>query len=792
MSATRYGQAELCSLVACGVSPSAQNRWGPNNPGSPSYARVTDPVDSDRFVCEVASQDSTPGTIVALEMLGETEDQNGFLDEQLADYMVAAEVHWDAPDAFKTGGGGTSIWFQLRVHDGAAPPPDRGGTSSISLQHQSGTPSGGYRGQCNAAGLTGGSTAAFASNAKLDAATYGVVLMRVNATTGRINVWLANNKRFETCEAADFTQVITDLAFTATDPVRRGRAKGRRLPAVTLSNGDATNKARTRTPRAVWGPWDTDLATTWAARRWRHLGIEIGCDVPSHVTPGMRRLNAIFRYKIDAYGLNGNTQLGGQLYVSTDPTFNDIEQQVYEGAMVEADAAGYWVLRDSFDAPENTRLYARWRVFNRDGGNFIHRFWSEPATFITDSLTTPRVLTFAYGSCTNNGQKASPCHTFLRLVERGAPDAIHHGGDEMYIDNWVTAISGDATDEATIYNGYMLVLGAYESELLATQSKFLRKADDHEFTGVTDYYGFGTGAIPAANYVACRDARNAALGHCLPEVGSPYRGPVPSGNSPAGVPWTEADVTWWYNDTARTRQISLEARATRNQDTGDTLGATQLAWALDLIENCTKEFLIVEIGVRWSNFNTNKPNATMGTEAPYGSSRGPHYGQRDQIVAAINANPRIRHARLIGYDDHHVTITNCYLGPGSGDEPQDKIVEIMSGAYNTANHSIEQVRRPSDPNYNPTSGATGTVGAWDENLDERPATLYNPRQGTNDQLRAVVIDEVDEGGRTMVATVLNGESGDTVATVSGSWTPPPGGVMARAGRMQRSNRSNRT
>ncbi len=227
MSATRYGQAELCSLVACGLSPNGQNRWGPNAPGSPSFARITDPVDSDRFVCEVASQDSTPGTPVALELFGETEDQNGFLDEQLADYMVAAEVHWDAPDAFKTGGGGTSIWFQIRVHDGAASPPS-GGTSSISLRHQSGTPTGSYRGQCEASGVTGGSNGSFAGNAKLDAATYGVALVRVNAATGQINVWLANNKRFENCEAGDFTQVITNLPFTAQDPALRGRlAAGR-------------------------------------------------------------------------------------------------------------------------------------------------------------------------------------------------------------------------------------------------------------------------------------------------------------------------------------------------------------------------------------------------------------------------------------------------------------------------------------------------------------------------------------------------------------------------------------
>ncbi|MCZ7599862.1 MAG: hypothetical protein M5U09_22005 [Gammaproteobacteria bacterium] len=83
---------------------------------------------SDRKVARAAS---TSGTIAALEITLDT--------PLLGHYMVIAECNWNAGAGFLGGGGGQSIFLQLRCENGG------GTTVSVSLDHNS--TSGGYRGR---------------------------------------------------------------------------------------------------------------------------------------------------------------------------------------------------------------------------------------------------------------------------------------------------------------------------------------------------------------------------------------------------------------------------------------------------------------------------------------------------------------------------------------------------------------------------------------------------------------------------------------------------------------------
>lgn len=659
MTAPAPAQIGLASHADCGHATSGRNKWGQNKPGA-GYTRVDDPVDgSDRKVARAAS---TSGTIAALELTLDT--------PILGHYMVIAECNWSAAAGFLAGGGGQSIFLQLRVNDGA------GGTSSLSLDHNS--TGGGYRGRL-VNPLTGGGNVTWAGNVNLTAGVWGCLAIAVDTVNGTIKVWRANNKRLKDAVAGDFAEVVSTGAFTAGSD--RGALKTVRFPGNTDSAGG--NSTQTHGRFLSWGTWDTDFATTFAGVKHKVYGTAWGVCYPS-ATAG--KLDARLRatYDKDLWGTAGSGTVHCGFEIATDAGFSNIIQTVSGSVLFESQG---WTRTTTITGlDENSVYYAR-AVWTRDPSGTPDILYGEPAILRTPSVSTPTTIRYGLSTCWATGE--NHCETAMVLCAQNHPTlhAYIQVGDKGYLDNAMASDSVSTPDAASVRRELLVCQTASPWEWLCTLMATEEQQDDHEcppvlkaisaiptgsgninvtvtghgrlvgdvvsfsntnstpainnnfrilavpdadtitvrssatitgagtsgtvrFPGV-GWNGRGEGQIDPLSWEAMQAAWVPLSAYSVPAIGSTWRGTTPSHNAPGGAEaFDDADVTWYATATARTLRISLNCRVGRSPVDQEMLGPTQLADALRWINaRGNREVLIIISGVMMTSIDRNKRQA---------------------------------------------------------------------------------------------------------------------------------------------------------------------------------------
>lgn len=294
--------------------------------------------------------------------------------------------------------------------------------------------------------------------------------------------------------------------------------------------------------------------------------------------------------------------------------------------------------------------------------------------------------------------------------------------------------------------------------------------------------GLGNAAVNAAQYITWRAAWRGLTGHSIPASDSNYLADVPSGTGPDGGAFASDDIFSWYTDTAMCRIIHVDCRSQRSYTDGQMFNSDTEAWLEGLIDGNTRPLLIVDFGVRFTQYNVNKGIAytdSAGASASHvdnfgtDGTRDVASGQRDRIAAMIAGSRRSQAVLIVTHDDHFIDMTYGHglIGSGTDSTAQTQILSVSSSCFSVDAHDTEDLRDPTDANYDGSAGSTGTVGAWDEDASSYELLWNNSRFGAADEtLRGYVIITVDESARTYSVQAYNGETGATVGdAVTGSF-----------------------
>jgi len=827
MSCPTTGQIGLARPEETGRTTPGRNKYGPNGPGA-GFSRVDDPDDANRS-CALA--DSSSGTIAAYERLHESASQNGMASDDFSmDWVELFEVRVALGAGFQAGGGGQAIFFQSRLDDGA------GGIVSVSLDHTSTGGSYRGRLVASAITGGSNTTWASNDKLPVDTwctvmirvnATAGQMnvwkadkkMEDVNPSTDFTQV--ITNATFTPSGTRGARKNIRFPGNTDSAGGNETKTWGRKSCWGTWhgSVSDTFNALKFKHLGCSWGAeypsntagkraaqikMDYDMDLWLRATSGLQIGFEIATDANfSNIVQTISRASASTgRRTTQIDNLDENTTYYARANVRVNPL----------GSTVDFNSETAILKTKSSTTPSQMKfIYGGCKA---TGAN------NDPAWGLTTALRDHSdahgcfiIGDIGYLDVELRGQNLKgelTEDTILTEFRRaGEDDPIQqlarympvcveiddHECPSMYLD--ITAISTGAGSVTITTNGDH---GLSVGDIVTLENTNSTPAINHNIEVVTvptsntftvnrtvtvagtsgqmifpgvGFNGRGTGKLHAWQYNNFVGAWNKLFRASMPASTSNQLGSVPSGNHAGGSAYTEDDVFWYFNETAKCAFAHIQCRMYRDPLNEDMLGPDQLADLLDFIQNTTKPLLVISSPDAMTQHDRNKRQSIIDSTGTAisrtdlwgsdGTQALDYMDQRDEILQAIYANSNIKKCIIIEADNHRAWITSYHglLGDGINSGRSDKIIACGASAYTSGNHGIEHLYIPDHPDY----GTLGENSKWENNSSTWDAlTVFG--KTSNQNARVFLTLNINEVSETAEIEIWNGETGASGGYVS--------------------------